>query len=119
MQEQASGSLLARQRITSTSATLLFTASMDTEVTHVRIVNNTGTAVDTYLYHDDAGSGTYDATTVIDRQTVAANGAYGLQAAHANCGIAIKSGGRIAVKADGAPDITVSLYGITNGGSPA
>lgn len=110
----ASGSLLSQDEITtSATPTLVFTASMRTEVTLILMANYGSNAEDLRIYHDDSGGSTYDATTLIYAGNVSGNETLQLNF-FPGSGIVLSEGGQIAVEATGTtPDVTFAFYGTT------
>ncbi len=115
----AQGELLAQIRPSSTSPELAFQASeLRAEITLITAVIDPiagPSQTDIAIYHDDAGSSTYDQTTILFSETrlqlLQDNIVF--QAQHPGSGLHIKPNGQLAVQTADADDVTFNFYGIT------
>lgn len=107
---------LAQVRPSGISTTVVFTAVLATTITRVQIANNTASAVNVSLYHDNDGT-TFDKTTVIYPGTaIAANTAATIEAQSIDSGITIAAGGSLGALTSTSDAVTITLYGITRAG---
>ena len=114
----ALGSLLAQVQLTTTDATVIYTASqLNTEITRINICNTDDAANKFTLYH--AQETTYnDANTLIKEEDLAVNTTYLQEISAIGSGIQLDIGHSLAVKADTAGKLTVHVYGITENRVP-
>ena len=112
MNPLAPGSLLGQVRPSSTASTTAYTATLETEITQIKVCNTSGAGRTFRLFHDDDGT-TYDETTALHwDESVSANTTTSIQAQELGGGISIRKDGTIGVKSDAANGLTFSLYGI-------
>jgi hypothetical protein len=110
---QASGTLLAAARPPTGSDTLLFEASLDTEVTQIFFCNITGSAATFRLHHVVAGGSVAQENALFYDKSIAANDTFRLVAEVENCGIKLAEGDALWVRSPTGGSITYSAYGIT------
>lgn len=109
----AQGSRLASVRPTNTADTLLFTATLDTEVTLAFITNVTAGALAFRLHHVvEGGSVSLDNALYYDH-AIAANDTFKEFVASANAGIQLKTGDALWVRSSSANGIAFNVYGVT------
>lgn len=111
---QAAAQQLFQSRPSPTTAQSVYTAALQTELTHIVVCNTTASLVDFSIYHDDDGS-TFDQSTALYYETtIEANTSERISARTINAGISIKKGGQIAVQSSTASALTFTGYGITS-----
>lgn len=111
------GQLLAQVRPGVTSAVELFKAAeLPVEVTLIMaaIVDSALANTTVEMFHDDSGSDTWDATTmVLVKQLDRTAGMVLFQATHAGSGIMLNANGSLGVAVGDANDVVLSVYGVT------
>ena len=110
----AQGSRLAAS-VPSTAATdtLLFTATLDTEVTRVFVCNLTGSARTFRFFHVDVGGTPATTNALFYDRALGANDTFILFADAPNSGIQLRTGDMIYARPSVANDIGFHLYGVT------
>jgi len=115
----AQGELLARVRPGVITPVLAYTGGqLRTEITLILcVIDPVGgpASSDVALYHDDAGSSTFDLSTIILSETrmQLTQDNILFQAQHPGSGILLKPGAELAVQTADINDVTFSIYGIT------
>lgn len=115
---QASGARLAAARPLTGSDTLLFTASIDTEVTRLMLCNITTGAVLFRLHHVVAGGSVAQENALYYDKSLAANDTLAIVAEVENGGIKLAPGDALWVRSPTGGSITYTAYGITAHTSP-
>lgn len=115
MNQHAIGERLAQVRPPSGATPVVaFSPSPAAEVTRIVVCNTTGGNVTFSLYHDDAGSSTFDATTALYYQVgINANTTQVIEAAHPGSGLHVRDGGQIGVESSTGNALTFTLYGVS------
>ncbi len=109
----ASGSQIAQNRPSGTSAVSAFTADLVTEITLIVVCNTTASAAEFSVYHDDDGSTFTQATALHYAQTIGANETLYLGSEYAGAGMTIKPDGQLGVQTNTANALTFTVYGVT------
>lgn len=108
----AQGSRLASVLPGTTADTLLFTATMDTEVTRIFVCNVSGGAAAADLYHVQAGATLSLADAIFFNKSVAAGDTLQVFADATNSGIQLKAGDELWC-AGPANALAFNVYGVT------
>ncbi len=109
----AQGSRLASVLPGTTADTLLFTATMDTEVTRLFVCNVSGGAAVMDLYHVDDGGIVAAACALFFNQSIAAGATLQVFADAPNSGIQLKAGDELWGNSSVASALAFNLYGVT------
>ena len=109
----AQGSLLAQMDLGDTDITVLFTATMRTEVTRIQVVNTTSNDSSFRLYHRVEDGDVDSSNALMYNQDVDGHSHYMHASPGAGSGIMMSPGDRLAVKAADADRLMINIYGIT------
>lgn len=115
---QASGARLAAARPLTGSDTLLFQASIDTEITHLLLCNITAGAVTFRVHHVASGGSVTQENALFYDKSLAANDTFRMIAEAENAGIKLAPGDALWVRSPTGGSITYTAYGITAHTSP-
>lgn len=109
----AQGSRLASFRPLTGGDELMFTATLDTEVTRLFITNVSGGAAAFRLYHVVAGGTPAQANALFFDHVLAANDTFELLADAPNSGIQLKTDDMLYVRAAVGGTVAFNVYGVT------
>ena len=109
----AVGSLLAQVRIPNTTPTVIFTATLATEITRIHMTNTSGNSVTVRVFHNDENGTFTEAQALYWERSIDSNNFFAITSPAAGSGIILTGGGSFAIRASVADAITVSVYGVT------
>lgn len=108
-----SGQLLA-QGVGGLTATVVYTAPIDTEITRIVVANTTGAMATFRLFLDRSGSASFTAANALAWDfNVGANDRF-VDVSDPGSGYVVETGGRIAFRASAASTLTFSMFGFTD-----
>lgn len=109
----ALGSLLAQHLFTGVNAFTAFTASLNTEITRIVVVNTGNSNITMRLFHNDTGTTYSNAYALYWDITIQGSETLVIEAPAAGSGIHVQRGGSIGIQFSDPNVANTSIYGVT------